>query len=169
MEVGFSYAVLEAILAYMYKVPDEELPKLRARYRKLQALGVPSGDRPKRGQKKLYSPKQLAEIVFCLELAEVGLEPKEVVEWQRRSGTIDYLEDQPAVFIALPNVMSRSWAQHRVVIHNIGHDVKIGELFEQLDPITRIVMIDYKLLGKRIENAISQVLARKEDLDGEHS
>ena len=75
-DVTFSYGELEAVIASVFNAQSADaLPKLRARYKKLQLLGIPTGPRPTRGQRFRYSLIQLAEVTLCLEFAEFGFDP----------------------------------------------------------------------------------------------
>lgn len=77
--MDLSYSDVLKILASANHVPDEAIPAFRARLRHLQRQGFPQGINTGRGKPAKYSPKQVFELAFAVELAQFGIGPERIV------------------------------------------------------------------------------------------
>ena len=88
-----SYAEVMKALAAIYRASDETVRgALRGRVQNLQKFGVPIdvGAQTGRGRKIDYGREEIYQMMFCLELYEIGLPPVHAVQIVRecwRSGT----------------------------------------------------------------------------------
>jgi hypothetical protein len=116
---GLSYAEAERLLASLHKAPDGVRENaFRARLKHLKRLGIPLGSSPGRGSKVRYEFDQICQWAFCLELAEVGIDPAEVAElmnknWRANIASLfrSAAESNEPLYLAIyPDLMSKSWA-----------------------------------------------------------
>ncbi|KAF0134884.1 MAG: hypothetical protein FD148_784 [Methylocystaceae bacterium] len=119
-----SYAEVMKALAAIYRASDETVRgALRGRVQNLQKFGVPIdvGAQTGRGRKIDYGREEIYQMMFCLELYEIGLPPVHAVqivrecwrsvladefkkEWQQPSGN-------DRIAIVETNLLSGSWRQ----------------------------------------------------------
>ena len=59
--------------------------RITARFRKLQTIGLPLGQRPGRGERTGYNLVQICEILLCLLLSDFGLELRHILDIIDRS------------------------------------------------------------------------------------
>lgn len=111
-----TYKHAELILAEMHGalVSSASLKTFRARLKHLKKLGVPSGSRKGRGKKIDYSEDQILEWVFCLEMAEFGIDPTVIVKTLKRERD-KILKSlslfAPSMMVIRPAVMNAAWSK----------------------------------------------------------
>jgi hypothetical protein len=74
-EPQFYFASVEAALVRAYRVAPTDQARFRARLTFLQRSGLFGADRPGKGTRQTYGPDHLHRLVFCCELAELGVSP----------------------------------------------------------------------------------------------
>ena len=92
-----SFGQVSASLANLIGVIPDREPRFQARLKQLQRMGIPTGANVGRYAKASYSPAQLFQLAFCLELIQAGMSP------ERAKATIDtfWTNIQKAVLQAL--------------------------------------------------------------------
>lgn len=123
MRWSLTYAQAEGALAQIHGANgDAQRSTFRARLKHLKRLGIPRGINPGRGAKIHYFEEQAFEWLFCLELAEFGIDPTIIVQLIEKHWDGDILprlkriqarpgaDDNPTYFIAHPSLMRAAWS-----------------------------------------------------------
>jgi hypothetical protein len=95
-----SYAPVEAALARTYRIAPGDMIAFRGRLAGLQKAGL-FEESPGKGHKLVYTPDHLHRLVFCCELASLGVPPREQLKlvakfWRTRISKI-FAEAENAV------------------------------------------------------------------------
>jgi hypothetical protein len=116
-----SYAEVMKVLAELYRAGEDAVRgPLRGRIQNLQKLGVPLHGQVGKGKKLDYQRQQIYQLVFCMELAEIGLNPSQVastvrVLWELAFGGAFLAEaavpslDNDRILILVADQMSTAW------------------------------------------------------------
>ena len=91
--IELSYADVESVLAALHRISPNKRVAFRARLKHFQRLGFPVGANTGTGKRVAYSVTMLLQLAFAVELTQVGIAPKRIVEminlnWQFCEATI---------------------------------------------------------------------------------
>lgn len=91
--IELSYADVESVLAALHRVAPDKRVAFRARLKHFQRLGFPKGANTGTGKRVAYSVIMLFKLAFAMELTQIGMSPKRVVNlldlnWHLCEGSI---------------------------------------------------------------------------------
>lgn len=143
-----TYAELLELIGSIYEADEAALKgQVRGRLQNLAKMGVPIGGQVGKGKRFDYGRGEIYQIIFCLELAELGVMPSQAAEivkqlWQSNLGLDfgaasaigQFGDDRLAVIFS--NVMSAAWrpAEVEVVFVNAS---EFAEYLEKSKPGAR--------------------------------
>lgn len=80
MTIELSYSDVESVLAALHRIAPNKRIAFRARLKHFQRLGFPAGANTGTGKRVAYTAKMLLQLAFAVELTQVGITPKRIVE-----------------------------------------------------------------------------------------
>lgn len=116
-----SYAAVESALAQLHGAsPEVQRGALRGRIKHLQRLGLPLGNRPKKGPGNDYTDPQIWQLALALELAQCGIDPTTIVRlisenWENHleghliETTVTPRNQGDKIMVLSVGFMSRTW------------------------------------------------------------
>jgi hypothetical protein len=117
----FGYAETETALAKMFDATDVQRTSFRGRIQHFRKCGLPQ-KRTGKGSRVRYSAEDIFQLVLAFEFAELGVDPKLIIQiirrhWRLRIGlyqAIDYAQKFPGDdFLVAIEANFMSWAWNR--------------------------------------------------------
>lgn len=82
--IGLRYGEVEWLFLTIYNVSDDDEKAFRAKLRHMRNIGIPSGiGKIGRGRNIRFSKKQLLEMLFSLDMQNIGMSPSDTRELSR--------------------------------------------------------------------------------------
>jgi hypothetical protein len=142
-----SYAEVVKVLGELYRADEEAVRgPLRGRVQNLQKLHIPLGLQVGKGRKIDYQREQIYQLMFCMELAEMGLTPSQIALivrgfWENvfasefRNEVAAQSQNNDRILVLFLNQMSATWDP---TLRDTPPSLKNHPLAVEL-PLTRVI------------------------------
>jgi hypothetical protein len=169
------------VLGSLYRASEEATEgQLRSRVQNFQRLGIPIGLQLGKGKKISYARDEIYQLIYCMELSELGLMPSDVAYivktvWRERHATLFQHEwtgrnkQGDMLFIFAMASMSRTWQighyafekESGLLLRAESLDADIGKTLKYLlekNSIRRFSIINISATVRKAEKLLTKIL-----------
>lgn len=162
-----TYKELLELLGSLYGADADALEgKMRGRLQNLAKLGVPIGGGIGKGKRFDYGRSEVYQIVFCLELAEIGLMPAQASEIVKRLWASDLGMDfstagafgplgNDRLVVIFSNAMSSAWRESSIDVEFVDVS-EFADRFAKTKPGARhFSVVNITALAAEVESRMA--------------